>query len=144
MVTRQFSILLLVLFVTTAVLIAVVCFFAGPEGASMKSILFPESVLLVTYALFYQLKISVDDQRLSIEFGIGIIRRTFSLKRIASVDKVVNSRWYGYGIRYLPGITLYNVDGTAAIELCFKDTGRRVRIGTTNPDQLTAFIRTKI
>ena len=112
-----------------AAIVAVVLLAAPPVGA-LVSVL-----LLVTVALFGTLTITVDREAIRFHFGIGIIRRRFPLATIRSWREVRNRWWYGWGIRIVPGGMLYNVSGLSAVELLLED-GRRVRLGTDEPDAL--------
>lgn len=94
-------------------------------------------VSAVVLALFATLTVSLDDQYLHVRFGPGLIRRRFPLASIRSWEHVRNPWWWGYGIRYYFGGTLYNASGPLAIELTLND-GRRVRVGTNDPEGLAA------
>jgi hypothetical protein len=74
------------------------------------------------------LAVALDDEDLHVRFGPGLIRRRFPLAGIRSWEQVRNPWWWGYGIRYYSGGTLYNASGTAAIEVTLND-GRRIRVG---------------
>jgi len=80
--------------------------------------------------LFYKLSVTVDNEYIKIIFGIGLIRKKIPIKDIAGVKKN-RSKWYnGWGIRYIRKGTLYNIHGFHAIELTFKNSSRRILIGT--------------
>ena len=54
----------------------------------------------------------------------------------ATAVRVVRNRWwYGLGIRWFPGGTLWNVWGLDAVEFDL-GSGRALRIGTDQPEQL--------
>jgi hypothetical protein len=48
---------------------------------------------------------------------------------------VKNHWYYGWGIRFWPGMTIFNVSGFDAVEITMQN-GRRYRIGTDEPAQL--------
>lgn len=79
--------------------------------------------------------IEVDQERLRFWFGPGWIRRTFPLAAIRSWAAVTNPWWYGWGIHLTPQGWLYNVGGKRAVQLELHD-GRRVRVGTDEPERL--------
>lgn len=85
--------------------------------------------------LFGWLRVSVDDKQLQAVFGLGLIRKTIPLEQVRAYTKVRNHWIYGWGIRFFPGGTLYNVSGLDAVEFQLTD-GSRVRIGTDEPDAL--------
>ena len=93
------------------------------------------ALLLLSAAMFGTLKVRVDESALSLRFGMGVIRRRFDLSNLQSFAEVENPWYYGWGIRFFPGGTLYNVSGLNAVELALKD-GSRVRIGTDESAKL--------
>jgi hypothetical protein len=50
----------------------------------------------------------------------------------------------GWGIRLKPGVILFNVSGTKAIELSIKGKKLKIWIGTDEPEELSDFINSKI
>lgn len=110
------------------------------EGGSglFVLLLFPALLLL-----FGSLTVTIDGGELSASFGIGLIRKTIPLSEVLSVG-VVKNRWLiGWGIRFFPGGTLYNVSGLHAVELRMVN-GRIYRIGTDQPHALEAALRARI
>lgn len=101
-------------------------------------------LLLILVVLFYQLLISVDSTEIKIRFGIGLIRKSWQISTIDSVTIVRNSFFHGWGIHYTLNTNIYNVSGMKAIELKFKNSSRKVRIGTEEPEKLAEFINSKI
>lgn len=98
-------------------------------------VLLPVAVTVLILLLFGTLTVSVDRTMLEARFGLGLVRRRVALAEIRAF-RVVRNRWYyGWGVRYFPGGWLYNVSGLSAVELRLAD-GRRVRIGTDEPDAL--------
>ncbi len=92
-------------------------------------------ILLLAFVLFGWLTVEIDVRRLHIAFGVGLIRRSISLNTISAFAPVRNRWYYGWGIRLTPHGILYNVSGLDAVELLLDD-GRRVRVGTDEPDAL--------
>jgi hypothetical protein len=97
-------------------------------------------ILALAVLLFYKLSVKVTNEKVAISFGIGFIRRSFSINDIVSCKAVTNKWWYGWGIHFLGNTTIYNVSGMKAIELTFRSSGRKVRIGTDQPEELSLFI----
>jgi hypothetical protein len=87
-------------------------------------------------ALFSTLTVSVDNKRVQLRFGIGLIRKSIPLSHIASYAPS-RLRWvYGYGIHWIPFRGwLYNVSGFKAVEIITKN-GRHTLIGTDEPEVL--------
>jgi hypothetical protein len=90
--------------------------------------------------LFATLTVTVDDSSLLAAFGVGLVRKRVWFADVASFRRVRNPFFYGYGIHYFPGGTLYNAAGRSAIEFTMA-TGRAVRIGTGEPDALLAALQ---
>ena len=93
--------------------------------------------------LFGALTVEVDHVAIRLRFGLGLIRKAFSLTDVASCRVVRNRWWWGWGIRLIPGGWLYNVSGLDAVELVLKN-GKTFRIGTDEPRQLAEFIHAKL
>ncbi len=96
-------------------------------------------VSLVLLALFYRLRVEVTREHLRLRFGIGLIGRTFPIAEIAVARPVRNKWYYGWGIRFTPRGWLYNVSGFDAVEIDMR-SGKRYRIGTDEPQALTAAV----
>ena len=101
-------------------------------------------IMLAVLALFYKMETKIDQHIIMISYGIGWIRKTIKLDRIATVRVVRNKWYYGLGIRLLPKGTMYNIHGLDAVELYFYDTNRIIRIGTAMPEGLAAHIQKQI
>lgn len=85
--------------------------------------------------LFWSLTITVTDTHLGHAFNLDFWKRSYPFTDIESVSKVQNSWLYGYGMRYIGSGWLYNVSGTDAILIQFKD-GKLIRIGTDDQENL--------
>jgi len=101
-------------------------------------LLFPALLLL-----FGSLTVTIGGGEVSARFGIGLIRKTIPLSEVRSVGVVKNPWLLGWGIRFFPGGTLYNVSGLHAVELRMVD-GRAYRIGSDQPHALEAALRALI
>ena len=90
-------------------------------------------LLAVLLALLSTLTVRVGGGAITVQFGVGIIRKRVQLSDVETYAKVRNPWYYGLGIRYTPRGWLYNIYGLSAIELLMKN-GRTCRIGTDDPD----------
>jgi hypothetical protein len=97
-------------------------------------------ILLVCLALFYKLRITIDDETLCALFGLGIIRKRVRLAEIVGCEPIRIRWWYGWGIHLTPSGWLYNVSGFDAVAITLRD-GRRFALGTDDPLGLTNAIR---
>ena len=103
----------------------------------------PGGILLICLFLFHSLCVRIDDEFIHLSFGIGIIRRSIPLTRIASCQ-VTRTPWYfGWGIRYVFNGWMWNVSGFHSVELTYVDEGH-FRIGTDEPQALEAAINAAI
>jgi hypothetical protein len=100
-------------------------------------------VTLLVVALFYRMKTIVDHGRLTVSFGIGLIRRSIDLNDVREAKFATNPWHYGWGIRHIPNGRLYNLSGSEAVELSFRSTGRVIRIGSPSARQLLAEIEAR-
>ena len=96
--------------------------------------------LVICALLFHSLNVTVSVEWIIIRFGVGLIRKRFTISDIEDVHIVQNRWYYGWGIKYTPHGWLFNVSGFDAVEICLRH-GRKYRIGTDEPKQLHAAIR---
>ncbi|QQG46551.1 MAG: hypothetical protein HYY55_01755 [Candidatus Niyogibacteria bacterium] len=103
------------------------------------------ALILFILASFSTLTVFIDEQFLKICFGWGIFRKKFPLTDIATIGKVKNHWYYGWGIRlwFWPYMWIFNVSGIDAIEIRIKN-GKIYRIGTDEPEKLEAAIKQAI
>lgn len=85
-------------------------------------------IMFIVMALFATLTVMVDERRVSIKLGIGLIQKHFTLKDIESYQMVSNPWYYGWGIRYTSRGWLFAVSRFSAIELLMKN-GKSYRMG---------------
>ena len=100
--------------------------------------------VVICFLVFFKLTIIIDDTHLTFLMGIGMVRKSFPLSEIESCKAVTNSSISGFGIHMTSSGWLYNVSGRYAIELTFKNSGKRIRIGTDKPDEIAALVTSRI
>lgn len=124
---------LTIVFTTAAILGVIAAFVLGrmPLPVFIILILLFSAVEL----LFMSLTVRVDRKTIRLWFGPGLIRKTIALSDVVDSRPVRNSPLCGWGIRYIGNGWLYNISGLDAVEMSLK-TGRRIRIGTDDPDGL--------
>ena len=97
----------------------------------------------IVFVLFHSLTVRISPSDIAISFGVGLIRKRFSIGDIRSV-RIARNRWYnGWGIRKIRGGWLYNVSGFDAIEIQLKNE-RKYRIGTDQPKKLFAAVESAL
>ncbi len=112
--------------------------------ADSNMLVFISAMMLSILILFYRLRVRVNSDYLYIVLGIGIFRKKIALNSIVSARPFTCKLWYGWGIRFLPHATVYNVHGISAVEIRIKDKDRSVIVGVKNPDDLCNYINANI
>ncbi len=129
-----FGMVFLVLFsVTIALLVAKPGIEAalGPAGMS--------ALMLIILSLFHALTVRVSAEWIRLSFGVGLVRKSFSVAEIESAA-AATTHWYnGWGIKKIRGGWLFNVSGFEVVEIRLKN-GHRYMIGTDEPEKLLAAI----
>lgn len=100
-------------------------------------------IFVICIILFASLSVIVNDKSVEIRFGVGLIKKKFSLEEIELCTVVRNRWWYGWGIRKIPKGWLFNVSGLDAVELAMRN-GKVYRIGTDESQKLGKFIQGKL
>ncbi len=90
-------------------------------------------VMLVVLVFFATLTVRVGEVVITVQFGVGVIRKRIQLSDVESYAQAKNPWYYGWGIRYTPRGWLYNISGFSAIELTMKN-GKTCRIGTDDSE----------
>jgi len=98
---------------------------------------------LLISALFYRLIVTVTEDAIRLQFGIGLIKKTIPLRSVVSAEPVRNRWWYGWGIRVYPRGWMFNISGLDAVELQLRK-GPCFRIGTDDPVGLTGALRARL
>ncbi len=95
---------------------------------------------LALLQMFQSLTVDVDPERVFFYFGTGWIKKKVPMAKITAAEPVRNKAMWGWGIRWYGPGWLYNVSGLDAVELTLL-TGRKLRIGTDDPEGLSSAIR---
>ncbi len=127
-------------FLVVVPLILILVTFQNPDA---KAWIIISAAAIVVLLLFYKLTIEVTDSYVKYSFGIGWIRGKYRLQDIVHCKPVTYTPM-GWGIRWRPGVILFNVAGYKAIELKIKNKVRKVWIGTNCPQEIVAYIQKQI
>jgi len=127
------------LLVAAPLLIVVAVVAAASEADPIVTLLsvLGAAAFIAFIAHFSSLTVTVDAAAAGAAFGRGWPRKTVNLTGVTEVGAVRNRWLYGFGIRWIPKGSLWNVWGLDAVEFVL-DTGRVVRFGTDDPDGLLA------
>ena len=82
-----------------------------------------------------RLTIEVGAEGVTAWFGHGWPRRSVPFSLITGARVVRNPIWVGWGLRWIPGGSVWNVYGRDAVELQL-ESGRVWRLGSDQPDAL--------
>lgn len=119
--------------------IGIVVFTSTRKPEAAIGLLVAPVVLAILLVLFHSLTVRVSNKTIHLSFGVGLIRKSFSIEDINEASAVSNRWYHGWGIKKISGGWLYNVSGFDAVEIKLKN-GRRNRIGTDEPKKLLAAI----
>ena len=115
----------------------------GKDEVSLNAAFVPAGISLLILVLFHSLNVCVNKNDITIAFGIGIIRKHFPVSDIVTASRV-RTHWYnGWGIRKIHKGWLFNVSGRDAVQIEMLN-GKVFRIGTDQPDELSAAINAVI
>ncbi|MEM7286147.1 MAG: hypothetical protein AAF480_07335 [Actinomycetota bacterium] len=106
---------------------------------------------LIAWA-FSAMTVTVTDELVQIRFRAGWPHRTIKRIHVESHEPVRSPWWYGWGLRFIPGGTMWSVWGLDAVELKMvpdaSDSfgfsprpGKAFRIGTDDPEGLDRALR---
>jgi|SRR6476661_6903238 len=139
----QTSWLVIVVFLSVILIISVAFFRQAGEKPLPENVYYTLLGIFISVLLFfYKLRIKVDERGIHIIYGIGLIRIRIHPDEINNVKEVKSSFLYGWGIRFIPGGMLYNIQGLKTVEISyFNKKNEIVRIGSADCDNLIAAIK---
>jgi hypothetical protein len=100
----------------------------------------PSAIVLAVLLAFTSLTSTVAGGELVAAFRFGWPRKRIALADVADHRTTTHGARYGWGIRMVPGGTLWRVWGRQSVELTLRDRKRTVSIGTSDPEGLEAAI----
>jgi len=100
--------------------------------------------LLVIYLLFSSLKTVIEEGKIKLSFGIGLIKKGIPVSSISTVTVVRNKWYYGWGIRFYGKGWMWNYTGLDAVEINFKNRKSNFRIGSKQAEELKASIEQQL
>ncbi|HEY1024073.1 MAG TPA: hypothetical protein VGE26_02825 [Sphingobacteriaceae bacterium] len=108
----------------------------GDNPLNREEFFIVTGIFLLVFLLFYGMTTKIGKNWITISYGIGLIQKRIAIDRIKELHTVKTAAIYGWGIRIIPNGVLFNISGSDALELSFKDTKRIIRIGTKDPKKL--------
>lgn len=108
-----------------------------------ESIVFAAVICTLILLMIYRLTITVDNENIRFQMGIGLINGKYELKDIVDC-RPVEYVPLGWGIRLRPSVIIFNVSGSKAVELSLEGKNQKVWIGCEDPDTVVRMIREMI
>ena len=100
-------------------------------------------VVAVVGTAFRSLTIEVDNERVRMLFGDGLLEKDVKLAEVESCQQTRTNPLQGWGIHWIGTGWIYNVYGLAAVELKLKN-GKVAIIGTDEPTELNEAINEQL
>ena len=95
-------------------------------------------IFVVLLLLFFKLTITIDENKITASFGIGLIKKSIKLDMLdLQVTNEIKTPWYfGIGMRVTKYGILYNTKPGMAIKLNYKNSEKAFLIGTDNFEEI--------
>ena len=132
------------LLLVTFLILLLFLFKIGDNPLGVFSLLFAVGIILLVFLMFFKLKITIEEKYIVVSFGIGIVKSKFLIEDIATIKRVKNPWYLGWGIHYFNNGILYNIQGFEAVELSFKNKKKLVRIGVSSRSKILQEIERRI
>lgn len=130
----QYGALMFIVFLLTGILIAAVVVMVITEGHTLSAVLMV-LVYLLGLVLFSSFTVEVSEENLRFWFGIGLIRKTITLREVQSTKEIQNPWYYFWGVKSIPGGWFYAIAPGTAVEIKLKNGGI-LQLGTNQPKKL--------
>ena len=135
--TKQTGWVIIILVVIVEIIQMMLFRYYGDQLEGPGIIIYTTAIaFIILLLLFHHLEVKVDQNAVKISFGIGLIRKKIPLSNIKKTEAVRNKSWYGWGIHYTPHGWLWNIGGFQAVEITYKDSGKKFRVGTKDAKHL--------
>lgn len=127
-----------------AVMMAIVGAAMRSQPDMMRLALVIAATLVVVNVTFHWLRVVGEANRLVVRFGpLPLMRRNIPYADILEVQPARSRVLDGWGIHWGPGGWIWNIWGFDCVALTMT-RGRKLRIGTDEPEKLAEFLRSKI
>lgn len=127
-----------------AVLMAVVGAAMRSQPQNMTLAWAIAATLAAVCTSFHWLRVRSNGDDLEVRFGpLPLLRRHIRFADILEVRPARSRVLDGWGIHWGPGGWIWNIWGFDCVELTLA-RGRKLRIGTDEPEKLTEFVRSRI
>lgn len=92
-------------------------------------------ILSIILLMTFKLRVSIEDKKLTLSYGIGLFKKRFDLSDVNNVS-IVRNKWYcGWGVRISSEGTIYNISGFEGVKIDFR-SGVSIVVGTNKPLEL--------
>ena len=114
---------------------------AGPNPLPLTPFIVIMSVFIVTILLFYKLEISIDNEKITAVFGIGLVKKNFLINEIDSIESYKIPWYVGIGIRITQRGTLWNVSTGRAVLINNKAKTKTFLVGSAEVDKIIRILK---
>ncbi|MEL4242709.1 hypothetical protein [Shewanella xiamenensis] len=98
-------------------------------------------ILSIILLMTFKLRVSIEDKKLTLSYGIGLFKKRFDLSDIANVSMVKNKWYCGWGMRISSEGAIYNISGFDGVKIDFR-SGVSIVVGTNEPLELYQALKT--
>ncbi len=130
--TQYGKLLVIVLLLSLAGISYAYYYQTGVKPIPLPIFLIVSIILIVAILFFYKLTIQIDQEKITAIFGIGILKKSFDLKDIETIEKYKIPWYAGIGIRLTPKGWLWNVSYGDAVLI--KGKNNTFLVGTNEVD----------
>ena len=118
----------------------------GDNRIPLFPFLFLTPLFVVVFLLFYQLTVAVRNNKITLVYGIGLIRISITMDQLLGAEPIKTPWYWGLGIRLTPQGKLYNIQSLQAVRIAYKQDGKEktVMIGTPEPEKLSRVLKDSI
>jgi hypothetical protein len=129
---RQIGFAIIIFFAVIIGIIIISYLFIATKAfhlSTLISFIIVISIPVACLILFYSLNVVIENRKLTISFGIGLIKMDYNLSEIKQ-SKKVKCPWY---------YRIYNLKNTGAVEISLQN-GKKYQIGSDEPNALESAI----
>ncbi len=137
---------ILVIVITLAIMIFISYSYFYQTGSKPLPLIPYLIVMLVFIAillLFYKLTISIDKEKITAVFGIGILKKEIYLKEISSIESYKIPWYAGVGIRLTPKGWLWNAKMGKAVLIKNKSKSQTFLVGSNEVSKIMDILAIK-
>jgi len=109
------------------------------EEFPVITVFFNIGLMVFLFLLSYNFQIKLTSKKLFVQFGVGILKKSFDVNEIdkSSIKIVRPSKWYGIGWRYnFDGDMIFNAKYGKAVKFQLKNQSKKYYVGAVDYKRL--------